>query len=362
MNRPSHFVIMVVDDDPLFLRILTAMVSDVEETIVRSFASPLDLLGAATASMPDLILTDMQMPGMDGVELVRALRATKDGALIPIIAVTGSSDVAVRREALEAGVTDFLTKPLDAQETRARCRNLLALRHAQRALADRADWLAAEVRRATETVVTRERETIMRLARAAEFRDWETGSHIIRIGEYVRLIARALGLSVDEQDDLWLAAPLHDVGKIGVPDFILRKPSLLSRDEFVVMQQHTSIGHRLLSDSPSRLLSLGAEIALAHHERIDGSGYPTGLSGDAIPLSGRITAVADVFDALTSARPYKAPWLLDEARAMIERGTGTEFDRDCVNAFIASWAEVCAVSERWSDDAQRTRSAERVST
>lgn len=360
MTDTGIAVVMVVDDDALFLRVLGTMVAGLEGTVVRSFSKARDLLEAAVESMPDLVVTDVQMPEMDGIELIRALRATREGASLPIIAVTAARGGEVRRAALDAGVTDFLTKPLDMEETRARCRNLLTLRQMQRALSDRATWLAEEVRRATADIALRERETIMRLARAAEIRDWETGFHLVRIGEYVRLISRGLGLGPVEQDELWLAAPLHDVGKIGVPDYILRKPSMLSREEYAVMQQHTVLGHKLLSDSPSRLLSLGAEIALTHHERVDGTGYPSGLQGAAIPLSGRITAVADVFDALTSSRPYKAPWRHAEARAMLEQGAGTAFDADCVRAFTDQWSEVLEVSEQWSDEAQRGRSSGQI--
>jgi putative two-component system response regulator len=269
--------------------------------------------------------------------------------------VTASTSRKVRRLALELGAVDFLTKPLDPSEIRARCRNLINLSRAQVALSGRAAWLAHEVARATATVVAREHETIHRLARAAEYRDWETGAHIKRIAEFSRLIAMELALDPDVQEGLYIAAPLHDVGKLGIPDSILRKPSCLSQDEFVEMQRHTIIGHQLLHDSPSPLLRLGAEIALTHHERFDGSGYPHGVAGSKIPIAGRIVAVADVFDALISTRPYKESWPAWDARAIIENGSATEFDPDCVAAFVTQWDVLLQTAARWSDEAQRNQ-------
>ncbi|MDZ4865609.1 MAG: response regulator [Gemmatimonadota bacterium] len=349
--RPGGTV-LIVDDDPVSLQFLADALASLPDVQVRTFSHGTALLEAARAERPDLIITDMQMPEVDGLAILQAFAATEYLPPVPIIVVTGSDNRDVRRRALQLGASDFLTKPLDPDEIRVRCRNLVNLTRAQRALSDRAAWLAAEVRRATGTVVAREHETIFRLARAAEYRDWETGTHIRRIAEYCRLIAERLGLPASLQEDLYLAAPLHDLGKLGIPDYILRKPSRLSPEEYAVMQRHTVIGHELLHDSPSHLLHLGAEIALTHHERFDGTGYPQGLAGSAIPLVGRIVAVADVFDALISSRPYKACWPREEARALVLRGAGSEFDPDCVDAFMAEWDPILVAAERWSDEAQ----------
>ena len=350
-GRPIGTV-LIVDDDPVSLQFLSDALASLPDIQVRAFEHGAALLEAARAERPDLIITDMQMPEVDGLAILRAFASAGYEPAVPIVVITGSANREARRQALQLGASDFLAKPLDQDEIRVRCRNLVNLTRAQRALSDRAAWLAEEVRRATATVVAREHETIFRLARAAEYRDWETGTHIRRIAECCRLIAERLGLPADLREDLYLAAPLHDVGKLGIPDHILRKPSRLSPEEYITMQRHTVIGHALLDDSPSHLLRLGAEIALTHHERFDGSGYPHGLAGTAIPLVGRIVAVTDVFDALISSRPYKAPWPREEARALILRGAGSEFDPDCVDAFMAEWDPILLAAERWSDEAQ----------
>lgn len=344
--------VLIVDDDPVSLRFLTAAVEGLGAQVrVRAFARAADLLEAARAERPDLILSDIQMPELDGFELIEACRAAGHVPPVPIIAVTASADRDVRRRALQTGAVDFLTKPLDVQEVRARAVNLLALAQAQRAIADRSAWLAEEVGRATATIVARERETIMRLSRAAEYRDWETGMHILRIAEYTRLIAARLGLAAADQEEMYLAAPLHDLGKLGIPDYVLHKPDRLDPDEFALMQRHTVIGHEILIGSQSRLLQVGAEIALCHHERFDGAGYPRQLAGRAIPIGGRVVAVADVFDALISRRPYKPAWSHAEARAWIQRDAGKAFDPDCVAAFTADWDAIVAAARRLSDDA-----------
>ena len=228
---------------------------------------------------------------------------------------------------------------------------MVSLGRAHRKLADHSRWLTDEVTRATAVVVRRERETILRLSLAAEYRDWETGKHIQRIAESARLIAAELQLPAESCEELMLAAPLHDVGKIGIPDFILRKPDRLDAGEFLIMQQHTVIGHRILADSQSPLLQLGAEIALTHHEKFDGTGYPNGIAGEAIPLSGRIVAVADVFDAITSRRPYKlTPWAPAEAKAHVLERAGTQFDPAVVEAFERAWDLILDTNARLSDN------------
>jgi len=216
-------------------------------------------------------------------------------------------------------------------------------------LTDKAAWLQEEVAKATRHIIERERETIERLAMTAEFRDPETGAHILRMAAFSRLIARNLGLPEAEQERILVAAPMHDVGKVGIPDSILLKPARLSPEEFQVMEQHTLIGHGILDRSISHYLQTAAEIALCHHEKYDGSGYPRGLAGGNIPLFGRIVAVADVFDALTSVRPYKPAWELERATALIREHSGTHFDPSCVDAFFASWDEVLTIRQQHVD-------------
>lgn len=258
-------------------------------------------------------------------------------------------DVEIRHRALENGASDFLIKPIDKVEFLARTRNMLQLRRATVGLQHRASWLADEVAKATLELRSREQETIMLLARASEYRDPETGAHILRMAHYSRLIADQLGLPWQEQDDIFNAAPMHDVGKVGTPDHILLKPGRLTDDEMAIMRQHAQIGYDILKSSQARMLQLAATIALTHHERYDGGGYPNGLRGDGIALAGRIVAVADVFDALTSRRPYKRAWSMDAARQYLLDHSGSHFDPHCVAALLARWDEVQAVRARYQD-------------
>jgi putative two-component system response regulator len=206
------------------------------------------------------------------------------------------------------------------------------------------------VAKATSVIAQREHELIVRLSKAAEFRDPETGAHISRMANYSLIIAEGLRLTAEECDLILQSAPMHDVGKLGIPDGILLKPGKLDADEFAIMQTHTTIGHAILRDSSSQLIALGAEIALTHHEKFDGSGYPAGLAGETIPLPGRIVAVADVFDALTSERPYKPAWTVERARALLEENRGSHFDPACVDAFLADWERALEVRERFADE------------
>ncbi len=264
--------------------------------------------------------------------------------------VTANDELDVRYRALESGASDFLTKPIDRAEFKARMRNMLALRANQKRLEDRASWLAEEVLKATEEILRREREIVVRLSRAAEFRDPETGGHIQRMAHYTWLIAVRLGLPLEQQELILEAAPMHDVGKVGIPDHILLKPGRLDPAEFEIMKQHAAKGHQILDGSSSPLLQMAATIALSHHEKYDGTGYPQGLAGEAIPLVGRIVAVADVFDALTSARPYKPAWGIDQAVSFMRGQRGLHFDPQCVDVFLDRFDEVLAIRERFLND------------
>src|SRR5690349_7084057 len=263
--------------------------------------------------------------------------------------VTGQDDKKVRYAALDAGITDFLTKPIDARECLARCRNLLTLRRQQVVLEDRRRLLEHMVEDATREVREREKETLLRLARAGEFRDEETGYHLIRMARYSRLIANAIGLNHDEAETVELAAPLHDIGKIGIPDQILLKTGKLDAAEWQVMRRHPVIGHEILKGSASKYVRMGALIALGHHEKYDGSGYPNGLVGDHIPLCARIVAIADVYDALTSVRPYKSAWSTDAAHEYVSSQAGKHFDPRLVDAFVTMKKEVIRIQNEWRD-------------
>lgn len=326
--------VVIVDDRSTARSLLEGLAKSLEPGIVvESFAEPQLALEHMQTSIPDLIITDYRMPGMDGIEFTRRIRAQKNLADVPVIIVTVVEDRQIRYQALENGATDFLTRPIDPQECRARCINLLALRRNQKIVSNHSQWLETQVLHATHEVRARERETLLKLAKAGEYRDEDTGNHIIRMAKYSRLIAEELNLSPHECEEIESAAPMHDIGKIGISDLILLKPGAHTPEESMIMRRHPEIGYEILSNSPSRYLQMGALIALGHHEKFDGTGYPHGQAGSAIPLPARIVAVADVFDALTSVRPYKKAWSFQSALEYVQSNSGKHFDPDCVRAF-----------------------------
>lgn len=346
--------VLVVDDVALNLTLMKHMVArlpDCEPVLFDSSAAALEWCAGAD---PDLAIIDYMMPAPDGIEFARRFRELPGKGETPLLMVTANTELEVRYRALEAGINDFLTKPVDRTELLARATNMLSLRRAQKALADRARWLETEVRKATAEIAARELETVVRLARAAEFRDPETGAHIQRMAHYSRLIARAIGLPEADQEIVLLAAPLHDVGKLGTPDRILLKAGRLDAAEWEVMKQHAVIGYEILRESASPAIRAGAIIAWTHHERFDGSGYPRGLSGEAIPLYGRIVAIADVFDALTSERPYKERWSVDRAFAHLRTEAGRHFDPALLEAFDRCRADILDVMARFRDEPPAT--------
>ncbi|MEY6431452.1 HD domain-containing phosphohydrolase [Thioalkalicoccus limnaeus] len=343
--------VVIVDDQATGRRILERMVhGSAPELDVACFGDPLSAIEAIGQRVPDLILTDYLMPGMDGIAFIRRIRAFHACLDVPIIVVTILEGQDVRYQALDAGATDFLHRPIDEYECRARCRNLLTLRHQQMIIRDRAAWLEARVTEATSEIKARERETLLRLAKAGEYRDKGTGDHVLRIARYSRLMAEALGLTSEHCDAIELAAPMHDIGKVGIPDQVLLKPGRLTPGEFEIMKRHCAIGFEILKDSPSSYLQLGATIALHHHERYDGTGYPGAIAAERIPLEARIVAVADVFDALTTARPYKQAWPVDEALGHLVAESGAHFDPECVTAFLSVTESVEAVGRELADE------------
>jgi two-component system, response regulator RpfG len=345
--------VMVVDDQSTGRAILEQVVRTLDERVtVEGFARPIDAVVWATRNVSDLVLVDYMMPEMDGIEFVKRLRALPGYEHVPIVMVTVHDDRKVRYAALDAGITDFLTKPVDARECLARCRNLLTLRRQHLALEDRRRLLEHMVEDATREVREREKETLLRLARAGEFRDEETGNHLIRMARYSRLIAAALSLDPDETQTIELAAPLHDIGKIGIPDQILLKPGRLDPAEWEVMRRHPVIGHEILKGSASKYVRMGALIALGHHEKYDGSGYPNGLVGDHIALCARIVSVADVYDALTSVRPYKKAWSSEQAFEYVASQAGRHFDPRMVEAFAGMKKQVLQIQDEWRDPQQ----------
>jgi two-component system response regulator RpfG len=327
--------VLIVDDESTGRTILAKIIQQAEEdVVVESFDNPLQALQWLDNNHPDLIITDYRMPDINGVEMIRKIRARPACQDIPIMMITVVSERSVRYDALEAGATAFLTRPIDQIECRTSCRNLLKLHEQQTIIQDRADWLARQVEVATQQIVSREHETLLRLAKAGEYRDEVTGNHVVRMAKYSREIGEALGLSAKECDEIEYAAPMHDIGKIGIQDHILLKPGKFEPEEWVKMQEHTRIGHAILSNSQSRYIQSGSIIALNHHERFDGSGYPNGIAGKNIPLVARIVAVADVYDALISPRPYKKAWSTADAQDYLHKQAGSQFDPICVEAFF----------------------------
>ena len=341
--------VVIVDDNPVNLTVMEHLVSRVDGASPRAFRHSEVGLEWCRSNDPDLVIVDYQMPDVDGMQFIERMRALPGRSELPLLMVTANTDRDLRRHALELGATDFLNKPVDRAEFTARVRNMLKLRAMTRRLTDRAIELEHAVAKATRAIASTERDTLLCLARAAEFRDPETGAHVLRMAEFSRAIARAMGRDADYQSLIRKAAPLHDVGKLGTPDHILLKPARLTEQEMEVMKQHTTIGWQILREHRSPVLQMGATIALTHHEKWDGSGYPRALAGEDIPLEGRIVAVADVLDALTSVRPYKHAWDLGEARAFIEKGAGRHFDPACVEALGTLWDDVRAIRDELHD-------------
>ena len=346
----AHHV-LIVDDTEINLILFAALVKKLDDCVPHTFAQARDALSWVRDNDPDLVIVDYMMPDMDGLEFIRALRELPGRGAVPIVMITANDQKQLRYRALDLGANDFLTKPVDKVEFLARTRNMLQVSDARKQLADRASWLADEVRKATAEILARERETVFRLCKAAEYRDPETGAHILRMAHYSQLIARGLGLSINDQELLLEAAPMHDIGKVGIADKILLKPGRLDAEEFEVMKQHAIYGYELLHGSSSKVLQAGAEIARGHHEKFDGSGYPAGVVGTDIPIFSRIVAVADVFDALTSERPYKKAWTLEAAVDFLVQGSGSHFDPQCVQAFLNAWDDVMEIRGRYQEDA-----------
>jgi len=341
--------VVVIDDVTANLRLLESSLKVLGLREVKAFSDSAQGLQWLQNQPWDLLLLDLDMPEPDGFEILRQL-AARDRNCAPVILVTALSDVENRRKGLELGANDYVCKPLDLPELLLRVCNNLQLSQASQALQHERDLLEVKVAQRTAQLGASYQAVIRCLARAADYKDNETGNHIMRIGESAALLARAYGMDEPWAELLRLAAPMHDVGKIGIPDSILNKPGRLTEQEREVMNTHAQIGHDILQDAdPSPLLSLAAEIALHHHEKWDGSGYPQGLAGEAIPLSARIVALCDVYDALRSPRPYKAAWPVEKAQAYILEQAGQHFDPQLVQLMEGLFEYVEGVQSRLAD-------------
>ncbi len=347
--------ILVVDDEDRNLRLMEAMLIPLGYAVTKACNGD-ECLKVVEESPPDVILLDVMMPGMDGFEVARRLKNGDDTMTIPIVMVTALQGVEDRVKALEAGADDFLTKPVEKTELKARVQSLVKVKAYYDHMQDYQKTLEETVAKRTRQLNDALQQTklasldsIIRLSRAAEYKDEHTGAHIGRMSRYAAEIARAMEISDETVESILYAAPMHDIGKIGIPDNVLMKPDKLDHGEWEVMKQHTIIGAHILDGSTSRFANLGKIIALTHHEKWNGKGYPQGLKGTAIPLSGRIVAVADVFDALTSHRPYRRALPVDVALSIIQESRGGHFDPDVVDAFFDVEDEIRKIKESYSE-------------
>ena len=329
--------ILIVDDDATNRHLLERLLDIGGYDEVLSVTSGHEALNQGIDYEPDLILLDLHMPGMDGYEVLEELRQSQESPIyLPILVLTADATTTARKKALELGASDFLTKPADATEILLRVRNFLTMRTLSQELNKRNMGLEEMVRERTHELEEAQIEIVERLAMAGERRDDDTGEHTRRVGDLSAEIAKKLHMPEKFVRLIRLAARLHDLGKIGVPDSILLKPGKLTPEEYATMQEHCLIGAGILSESRTPLLQMAERIASAHHERFDGTGYPLGTARDDIPLEARIVSVADVFDALTHERPYKSAWSREQAIEEIRRQAGRQFDPLVVDAFLSS--------------------------
>ncbi len=351
-NKPK---ILVVDDEERNLRLMEAMLIPLGYEVVLA-RDGIEALDKVRKIPPDVILLDIMMPKMDGFEVVRQLKEDDATKIIPIVMVTALEEVEDRVKALQAGADDFLSKPVDETELEARVGSLVKVKAYNDHMLNYQKELEAEVakqteqlRRAFEKIKLASIDTIHRLSRAAEYKDKDTGTHLQRMSHYAVTIAREVGMDRETVETILYAAPMHDVGKIGIPDQILLKPGKLDPEEWEIIKQHSILGVQILEGSDAESLKLAEVIALTHHEKWDGSGYPKNLKGSDIPLLGRITAIADVFDALISKRPYKEPFSLENAFSIIKEGRGNQFDPQLVDAFFSVEGEILSIKDKYKD-------------
>lgn len=337
--------IFVVDDEPANLRLMEKMLIKEGYQPPVLISDPRQVLDRYREDPPDLILLDINMPHLDGYQVLAELQAMNDPLLAPVIVLTAQNSRDYLLKALTGGARDFVTKPFDRAELAMRVRNLLDAQLAHRMVYNQKAELENMVRGRTQELNQSRLEVVRRLGRAAEYRDNETGLHIIRMSKYSAMIAHSLGWSEAECELLLHASPMHDIGKIGIPDAVLLKPGKFELPEWEIMQRHAEMGAEILSDGDSELMQLARVIAMSHHEKWDGSGYPRQLAGADIPQAGRIVAVADVFDALTSPRPYKKAWLVEEAVAFLKDQAGRHFDPEVVEHFLMLLPEILVVRE-----------------
>ncbi|HEY2514917.1 MAG TPA: HD domain-containing phosphohydrolase [Polyangiaceae bacterium] len=343
--------ILVVDDTESHILLLRKVLKGGGYLSVATTTNPAEAVDLYKEFQPDLVILDLHMAPIDGFQVLEQLKAVEPAdSYVPALMMTALNDPDVLVRALERGARDFLNKPFERVEALTRIRNMLEVRILHNRVRDQNRILEETVRARTQEIRETRLEVIRRLGRAAEYRDNETGLHIIRMSLAAAILGRAVGLSRDQCDLILNASPMHDIGKIGIPDRILLKPGPLEPDEWKVMRRHPIIGAELLAGGSSDLMQMAESIAYCHHEKYDGTGYPRGLEGESIPLAARIVAVCDVFDALLSRRPYKAPWTVDQALAELDKRAGSHFDPALVETFHGVIDQVLEVHARYADD------------
>ncbi|MCX7094548.1 MAG: response regulator [Methylobacter sp.] len=341
--------ILIVDDEPVNLKLLDKMLSAQGYNNLVLVQEPRQVLDIYRQQRADLILLDINMPHLDGFGVMEQLKALGDPLFPPVVILTAQHGQDFLLRALNAGARDFITKPFDRNELLARVRNMLDAQLAHRLVYEQKDVLDEMVRMRTNELRRTRLQVVQQLGRAAEYRDNETGNHILRMSHISALLAKFIGWNEADCELMLHASPMHDIGKIGIPDHILLKPGKFEPEEWEIMKTHVVIGARILEGDDSDLMKCAGEIALSHHEKWDGSGYPNGLSGEDIPLSGRIAALADVFDALTSVRPYKKAWTVEAAVDLIKETSGSHFDPALVAVFLQQLPEILTICARFSE-------------
>ena len=370
VTRPQFGKVMIVDDEIANVLVAKKLLQQAGYSDFETTTDSTEAYGLVQSSRPDVVLLDINMPEISGVEILRMIRSNKLTRHLPVLILTANSDSEIKLMCLELGATDFLVKPVDPMELVPRVRNALQSKQYQDQLSNYALNLEEKVRQRTHELDRSRREVIYCLARAAEMRDNDTGNHVIRVGRYAGIIATNLGLPKSAADDIELAAQLHDVGKIAIPDAILLKPDKLEPEEFEIIKKHVHFGCQIVqpfaadqteglqsqlavdddaNNDGSRLMRLAANIAQTHHEKYDGSGYPIGLTGEDIPLEGRITAVADVYDALSTERPYKKAMPSKKCFEILEEGRGTHFDPKVLDAIQKGASDIIRVQVEFMD-------------
>lgn len=332
MIQNTKAKILIIDDEPTNLQILNEILkNDYSLSFAKDANKGWEL---AFSEVPDLILLDVMMPEKTGYDLIKELKANQKTKFIPVIFVTALTDIGDEEKGFLLGAVDYITKPVSPAIVKARVKTHLSLVDSE------------------EVKITR-LQIIQRLGMASEYKDNETGMHVIRMSHYSKTLALAIGYSEESADEILNAAPMHDVGKIGIPDSIIQKPGKLTEEEWQIMKRHPEIGAEIIGDHHSSLLRLAKSIALTHHEKFDGTGYPYQLKGENIPIEGRIIAIADVFDALTTVRPYKKAWEVEEALGYLQKESGTHFDPKLVKEFLKVIPKILEIKAEWPEEIEK---------